>query len=338
MLKTPYLLFLGSGDNNLAIKTSRGIAYWNAKNCLGEFSAASSPLTLGLQKLSIKQAAQDGAKTFIIGLANAGGKISEDWITHIVTALEHKMDVASGLHQKLSDFEVIKKAAFKNNCQLHDLRHLPYDKEVGKGAPRSGKRMLMVGTDCSVGKMYTALVIAQEMKNQGFDATFRATGQTGIFIAGDGRCVDAVISDFISGVTEKLSPAGPENHWDIIEGQGSLFNPSFAGVTLGLIHGSQADHLVLCHEAGRQHIKDLPDYSMPSLQEAMAVNLQAARLTNPKAIFSGISLNGRLLSGHDAQILRTEIEDEFNLPCFDPVTTGSKKFVDYLRTQYQAHD
>ena len=161
----------------------------------------------------------------------------------------------------------------------------------GTGKKRSGKRVLTVGTDCAVGKKYTALAIEKEMRSRGVDADFRATGQTGIFISGRGIAVDSVVSDFVSGAAEWLSPAAAPQHWDVIEGQGSLFHPAYAGVTLGLIHGSQPDVMVLCHDLARTGIADYDGYAIPSYEACFEAYLAAARLTNPAARFAGVSLN-----------------------------------------------
>ena len=123
------------------------------------------------------------------------------------------------------------------------------------------------------------------------NATFRASGQTGIMIAGEGIPIDAVVADFVSGAAEMLSPENTQNHWDVIEGQGSLFHPGYAPVTLGLVHGSQPDAMVLCHFAGHEEIQEWPGFRIPPLDECMETYRSAARLTNPQARFVGISLN-----------------------------------------------
>ncbi len=329
-LKTPYHLFLGCGDNPLAIKTSRGIAEWNPDVCLAEIAGGDSPLTLGLPKMSVKEAAQNGAKTFVIGLANAGGFVDPEWEPYILEAIESGMDIASGLHRRLDEIPSIKEAAEKHGVTLHDIRHGYTDLKTGKGNKRTGKRILAVGTDCSVGKMYTTLAIEREMKAQGYNATFRATGQTGVMIVSSGICIDAVIADFISGGIEELCPDNTPDHWDVIEGQGSLYNPAFAGVSLGLLHGSQPDIIILCHEAGREHIKDLAHIPIPDLADCIELNLKHARLTNPDATLGGISLNCRNLSAEEGERQRAALQAKFNVPCFDPMITGVKAFVDQL--------
>ncbi|MES1152219.1 MAG: NAD-dependent epimerase/dehydratase family protein, partial [Dongia sp.] len=191
-------------------------------------------------------------------------------------------------------------------------------------------RLLAVGTDCSVGKMYTTLALERELKQRGAKADFRATGQTGIFIAGSGVSIDAVVSDFVSGAVEWLSPANHADHWDLVEGQGSLFHASYAGVSLGLLHGAQPDALVLCHEPTRQHMRGLPHYPLPALKECMAANLAAAKLTNPKVKFVGASINTRNLSDNEAKDYLAKVEQEIGLPTVDPIRTGVARIVDNL--------
>jgi uncharacterized NAD-dependent epimerase/dehydratase family protein len=218
------------------------------------------------------------------------------------------MDIAAGLHNRLADVPSLKADADRLGRSLFDVRHPSQSFEVATGAKRSGKRLLPVGTDCSCGKMYTALAIEKELRLRGIDADFRATGQTGILVAGSGVCVDAVVADFISGAVEWLSPEKDDHHWDVVEGQGSLFHPSFAGVTTGLTHGAQPDALVLCHEPTRTHMRGLPHFRIPGLEECIDANLRVAYLTNPNAHFVGVAVNTSKLGEQeaDAYLKRTE--------------------------------
>src|SRR5262249_32333711 len=149
------------------------------------------------------------------------------------------LDIISGLHAPLDTIEGLADIARQHGVTLHDIRRPRTSFPVGTGERRTGKRLLTVGTDCALGKKYTALAVAKAMRGRGVTADFRATGQTGIMISGAGIAVDAVVADSIAGAAEALSPDADPGHWDIIEGQGSLFHPSYAGVTLGLLHGSQ---------------------------------------------------------------------------------------------------
>ncbi len=273
----PYQLFLGDVTDPLSVKTARGIQYWRPEQCIAEIRLPGGSVSPGLEEMSVDQAALRGAKTLVLGTANAGGFLPEHWLPVIRAAIEAGMNVASGLHQRLGDIPGLTELANHHQVSLFDIRHTQTDLMVGNGKKRPGKRVLTVGTDCSVGKMYTSLTLEAAMRTQGMKADFRATGQTGIFIAGDGIAIDAVIADFIAGAAELLSPANTDDHWDIIEGQGSLFHPAYAGVSLGLLQGAQPDWLVMCHEMGRPHMRNLPHIPMVSPQDCVAANTLSIR-------------------------------------------------------------
>ncbi|MGO1118582.1 N-acetyltransferase DgcN [Rhodovibrionaceae bacterium A322] len=329
-IQHPYLLFLGDAPDQLAAKTAAGVAHWRPEWCLGQLRFDDCKADLGLTDMSLEEAWEAGARTLILGVANRGGLISEAWMAVLEKALIMGYDIASGLHNKLTEIPALAELAKVHGRLLVDVRHPTEDYPVASGKVRSGKRLLPVGTDCSVGKMYTALAVEAEMHKRGMKATFRATGQTGIFIAGEGVSVDAVVADFISGAVETICPANDEDHWDIVEGQGSLFHASYAGVTIGLIHGAQPDALVLCHEPSRPHMRGLPDYKLPELGLCMERNLQAAQLTNPDAKFVGISVNTSSMSEAEAADYLKGLSDQFGLPAVDPVRNGVASIVDQL--------
>ena len=326
-IAAPYLLFVGDATDELSIKMARGAADWCPENCIGEYQLPGCTASTGLEQMTIEQAAAAGAKSFVLGFANSGGFIDEKWLPDILTALDNGLDIVSGLHQKLSSFEQIKQKAAEMNCQLFDIRHPEQNFITGTGVKRAGKRLLTVGTDCSVGKMYTSLALTKEMKAQGLDADFRATGQSGILIARSGVAIDCVISDFIAGAAESLSPDGDENHWDIIEGQGSLSHAAFAGVSLGLLHGSQPDALVICHALNRHHMRGLPHTQVPSIKQTIELNLQAAKLTNPDAKVVGIAVNTSSVSVDESKAICQQLSEEFALPCVDPMRDGTAAIV-----------
>lgn len=322
-LSHPYLLFLGDAHDDLAAKTAAGIAQWRPEWCLGQLRLPGCQADLGLPDLTLEDAAARGVKTLVVGVVNRGGIIPDTWLDTLRAALAHGMDIASGLHKKLTDIPDLVLEAQARGRQLADVRHHSGPLRVGTGEPRTGRRLLTVGSDCSVGKMYTALALEAALKARGKAADFRATGQTGILIAGEGVSVDAVISDFISGATEQIAPAASDpEHWDLVEGQGSLFHPSYAGVSLGLLHGAQAEALVMCHEPRRPHMRGLPHQPLPDLADCIALNERCARLTCPTARVVGFALNTSKLSDAEADAEIKAIEDRFGLPCCDPVRTG----------------
>jgi uncharacterized NAD-dependent epimerase/dehydratase family protein len=330
MIQTPYLLFLGDAADPLAAKVAQGICDWRPENAIGQYRMPGCNADLGLQDMAISEAVAAGARTLVIGVANRGGVISKAWIEILQEALAQGMDIAAGLHNKLADVPELKADADRLGRQLFDVRHPTQTFDVAAGVKRPGKRLLPVGTDCSCGKMYTALALEKEMRERSMNADFRATGQTGILITGRGVSIDAVVADFISGAVEWLSPANDPDHWDLVEGQGSLFHASFAGVTMGLIHGAQPDALVLCHEPTRTHMRGLPTFPVPSLEDTMDAALRAARLTNPDAKFVGIAVNTSKMSEEEANAYLQTTEQKHGLVTVDPVRQGVARIVDQL--------
>lgn len=330
MIPPPYLLYLGDSQDELSVKTSRGVAYWRPELSLGEHRGPRCTVTLGLPQLGFAEAAAQGAKTMIVGVANAGGVLGAQIVADVVAALDAGLNVASGLHDRLADYPEIRAAAERRGGLLFDVREPPKKLPVGNGRPRAGRRLLTVGTDCSVGKMYTTLALERAMRARGITADFRATGQTGIFIAQSGVPVDAVIADFISGSVEWISPSRNDGGWDLIEGQGSLFHPSYAGVSLGLLHGAQPDAIVLCHEPGRPHMRGLPGRALPELEACLEANLNAATLTNPAVTAVGVALNTSAFGADEAQRLCEDATARLGLPCQDPVSMGVGQIIDRL--------
>ena len=332
-IEQPYLLFLGDAQDELAAKTAFGVYNWRPQACVGQVRLPGCVPRLDLPEMSMEQGVSAGAKTLMIGAANRGGVIAQSWEQSLIEALECGLDIANGLHVRVSDFPRVREAAERNNRRLHEARSAEGPYPVGNGEPRSGHRLLTVGTDCSVGKMYTSLALSAEMEKRGVHADFRATGQTGILIQGSGICIDAVVSDFLSGAVEQLCPANDADHWDIVEGQGSLFHPSFAGVSMGLLHGAQPDAIVLCHEPTRVHMRGLPHQPLPELSLCMEANLEAARLVSKDVRCVGIAVNTRDLSDDEAKKYLSGLEVTHGIPCVDPIRTGVTPIVDRLIDQ-----
>jgi uncharacterized NAD-dependent epimerase/dehydratase family protein len=318
-LPQPYLLFMGDATEAGFAKTALGLKDWAPERCIGEWHLPGGTVFTGLPELAPQQAYANGARAMLIGVAAVGGAIMPHWLPALVEALEAGLDLISGMHTRMADTPVLVATAARCGRRLYDVRTPPKNLPIGKGNKRSGRRVLTVGTDCALGKKYTALALTTALQARGFAVNFRATGQTGIMIAGAGIPIDAVVSDFVAGAAELLSPAADAAHWDIIEGQGSLFHPSFAGVSLGLLHGSQPDVLVLCHEAGRTHMLGLPDYQVPSLREAIELHLMLARRVNPAVRVAAVSLNTSHLSEAAALDAIKAVRDELGIPCADPL-------------------
>ena len=330
MIAQPYLLFLGDAPDPLAAKVAQGIRDWNPDAAAGQLRLPGCKADMRLPEMTIDEAVAAGVKTLVIGVANRGGIISETWKEVLREALEKGLDLASGLHNLLRDEKDLVEVAKANGRTLHDVRVPTVKYPIADGKKRKGKRCLAVGTDCSVGKMYTALAMEKEMTARGMKCSFRATGQTGILITGGGVPLDAVIADFMAGSIEWLTPDNEEDHWDLIEGQGSLFHISYSGVTLALIHGGQPDALVICHEPTREHMRGLPEYSMPSIEAVRDLALIMARMANPACEVIGISVNTAAMSEEEAVDYLENVEKQFGIPAVDPYRHGAKRLVDAL--------
>ncbi|MEN8831016.1 MAG: N-acetyltransferase DgcN [Pacificibacter sp.] len=330
MIQTPYLLFLGDAPDSLAAKVAQGIKDWRPEFAVGQLRMEGCKADMGLTDMSLVEAKAAGAKTLVIGVANRGGVISQAWKKVLIAALEEGFDLASGLHNLLTEEEDLVAVAKACGRELHDVRVPSVDYPIATGVKRTGKRCLAVGTDCSVGKMYTALAMDASMRKRGLKSSFRATGQTGILITGDGVPLDAVVADFMAGAVEYISPDNDADHWDLIEGQGSLFHVSYSGVTMALVHGGQPDALILCHEPTREHMRGLPGYDLPTLQALRDTALPLARVANPACEVVGISVNTQHLSEAEALTYLASVEAEMGLPAVDPFRQGADRLVDAL--------
>ena len=330
MIQTPYLLFLGDAPDQLAAKVAQGIRDWRPENVIGQIRMDGCKADVQSTDMDLATAKAAGAKTLVVGVANRGGTISSSWKRVLIEALEQGFDIASGLHNLLNEEADLVDVAQRHVRMIHDVRIPSVDYPIANGIKRSGKRCLAVGTDCSAGKMYTSLAMDKEMKARGLKSSFRATGQTGILVTGNGVPLDAVIADFMAGAVEWLTPDNDDDHWDHIEGQGSLFHVSYSGVTMALIHGGQPDALILSHEPTRTHMRGLPGYSLPTLEALRDTALPLARVANPKADVVGISVNTAALGEDEALQCLADIEKRMGLPTVDPFRQGAGRLCDAL--------
>ena len=328
-LPQPYLLFLGDVTDAVDAKTAFGLRDWAPGLCVGEFALPQATVTTGLPSLTPAAARQQGARSLVIGVAPDGGSIAPAWIPALLSALEAGLDLISGMHVRLEEIPLLEDTARRCDRRLINVRQPNRRFAVATGHKRTGRRLLTVGTDCALGKKYTALALSRAFRQRDVAVDFRATGQTGILIAGEGIAMDAVVADFVAGAAEALSPDAARDHWDVVEGQGSLFHPAYAGVALGLLHGTQPDVLVMCHDASRKFVHGLGGIALPSLEEAIALNLHHARLTNPAARCAGVSLNTAKLSAEESHRLLAKRSVDLGLPCADPMR-GGRTFEDLV--------
>jgi len=334
-LKAPYLILIGEEYDATYAKTGLGIIQWQPERVTGQLRFPGCTIDLGVPDMTIAEAAEAGVKSLVIGVAPVGGTVPEEWWQVMEKAALAGLDVVSGLHLKLADNPSLVAAAKETGARLVDVRVPPANLPVGTGIKRSGKRVLMVGSDCAIGKKYSALALNQAMRRAGMKSTFRASGQTGIMIAGQGIPIDAVVADFISGAAELLSPDNDADHWDVIEGQGSLFHPGYSGVSLGLLHGSQPDAFVVCHDATRTAVSGWEHYALPGIAECIELHQLAGQRTNPAICCVGISVNTSELPASEREAYLSKLSGETGLPCVDPLVEGCEVIVDYINQLFR---
>lgn len=321
---------LGDEQNPNFAKTGFGLVQWRPELIAGQLRFESSPIDLGVPDMTVLEAVQKNVGSLIIGVAPIGGIIPDTWWAVIEEAARVGIDIVSGLHIKLTDRKNLVEIAKESGANLIDIRTPPVSLPVGTGIKRPGKRLLTIGTDCASGKKYTALAIDKAMKKAGMNATFRATGQTGIMIAGEGIPIDAVKADFISGAAELVSPANEESHWDVIEGQGSLFHPGYSGVSLGLLTGSQPDAFIVCHDATRKTILGYDHFSLPTINECIDLCVIIGKRLNPDIKCVGISVNTSGLPKDKRAKYLADLQKEIGLPCIDPLIDGCDAIINQI--------
>lgn len=333
-IKPPYLIFVGGEGDSEYAKTGAGIAKWRPEVCLGQLGVDKNAADLGLPKMTVEEASKAGARSLLIGVASVGGGIADEWLDYLVEAASLGMDIVGGIHQTMEDVPRLHEAAVKSGAKLINVRIPPKNLPVGNGRKRTGMRLLTVGTDCAVGKKYTALTLEKEMIDRGMNAEFRASGQTGIMISGKGIPIDSVVVDFVTGAAELLSPDNSEDHWDIIEGQGGILHPGYGAVSTGLLIGSQPDAFVVCHEAKRTQIRGWADFPLPSIKDVIERTCLIGALTNPNIKCVGISINTSKLQMGERESYLKRLSDEYGLPCIDPLKEGAHDIVENLKQTF----
>jgi D-glutamate N-acetyltransferase len=269
----------------------------------------------------------------LVGVATQGGRFPPEWVEILRACVEHGIDVENGLHVFLSDDPELAALAVERGVELRDLRRPPagLSTATGENLAVDATIVLTVGSDCAIGKMTVSLELDLEARRRGIRSVFIPTGQTGMAIAGWGIAVDAVVSDFIAGATERLVVEGRERGGELlwVEGQGSLLHPVYSGVTLGLYHGSVPHLLVLCHEAGRTEIEGAGGgpHPIPPLRELVELHERLALPARPSRV-AAIALNTRELGEGEARAAVEAAEAETGLPADDPVRFGAAKLVD----------
>jgi uncharacterized NAD-dependent epimerase/dehydratase family protein len=324
----PFAVFLGDVAEETFAKTGLGLVQWCPEACVGQVRLPGCRVDAGVPDIPVAGLRAAGVRSLVIGAAQVGGRLAGPWLAALTGAAEAGIDIVSGLHTPLVSSPELAAAAARSGARLVEVRVPPAGLPVGTGRKRTGKRLLTVGTDCASGKKYTALALHQEFRRRGIPSDFRATGQTGIMIAGRGIPMDAVVSDFATGAAEVLTPAAAPDHWDLVEGQGALFHPGYLQVTVALLVGSQPDAFVVCHDPLRRTLTGWPDRPLPGIAEVIARTVDLGRLTNPAIRCVGIALITAKLDPAVRAATLARHADEFGLPCVDPLVDGTAPIVD----------
>ncbi|QCS43503.1 DUF1611 domain-containing protein [Natrinema versiforme] len=276
-----------------------------------------APIVAGMDDLE-----SDAVDTLLIGISPIGGEFDESWRDDVRTALEDGCDVISGLHYFLAEDEEFARLAAEHGCEIRDVRNPPADLSVADGVAGEvdAEVILTVGTDCSVGKMTTTMELARDARAAGHDAAVIPTGQTGIMIEGWGNPIDRVVSDFTAGaVEEMILEKGDQHDYLFVEGQGSIVHPAYSPVTLGILHGSMADKLVLCHEAGREEIHGYESFSLPSIPTYVDLYESIAAPVAESQIVAGAINTAGLADDAAARDAVEEYADTLGAPATDVI-------------------
>jgi len=323
-----------SGDPHFG-KTARGVIRYAPQDVvcvLDSQSEATEHEGFPLVR-TVDDALRFGPTTALVGVATQGGRFPPEWRALLEECIRAGLDVENGLHEFLTSDEELMRLAAKQGVELRDLRKAPPDLNVptGENLTHGSTSILMVGSDCAIGKMTVALELDREAKSRGIRSEFIPTGQTGIAIAGWGISVDAVVADFIAGAAEQLVLEGVRRGGDVlfVEGQGSLLHPAYSGVTLGLIHGSAPHAYVLCHKADETVVDGDERYPIPPLSELVDLHEKISLLSRPAKVLA-VALNTRDLDEESARRAIADTEAETGLPADDPVRFGAATLVDAL--------
>jgi uncharacterized NAD-dependent epimerase/dehydratase family protein len=330
----PFAVFFGDVTDEAMAKTGLGLIDWRRQDCVGQVRLPASTVKAEVPSLSIVEARAAGARSLVVGAAFIGGGVPDNWLPSLREAAAAGIHIVAGLHIRLASLPGLSEAAHAGGARLIDVRVPPPDLPIGTARKRTGRRVLTVGTDCAVGKKYAALALNQALRDVGADSTFRATGQTGILIAGGGMPIDAVVADFVVGAAEELSPDAAPDHWDVIEGQGSIFHPAYLQVTIGLLIGSQPDAFVVCHDPLRKHLTGWPAFAPPPIGDVIQRTIEIGKLTSPTIRCVGVALNTSRVPQKDRAALLQSYTESLGLPCVDPMIDGMRPVAERLTAEF----
>lgn len=253
-----------------------------------------------------------------LGAATVGGVLPPTFIDAINSALGKGLTVYNGLHTFLRDDPRFV-PLMKNGAKIVDVRRPPENLRVADGRIYDVQvpRVLVMGTDCAVGKRMTVVELVKEAKKRGINAGFVATGQTGCMLGPDaGAVIDRVPSDFCAGQVEQMVCDVADQGKDIIfiYGQASIMHPAYSGVSLSILHGSAPHAIILQHDPVRKQrtLFKNPAFKVAPIKEEIDL---IQRLGTGKVV--GIAINGK--NSQDIDKDTAAVAKQTGLPAVDPL-------------------
>lgn len=332
------IVILTDGQTNMHAKTAISVIRYRREEVVALFDRETAGRTSGELlsiggDLPIVGSLEDvpQADTLMIGIAPPGGHIPTPWRPILMDAVRRGMTILSGLHDFLCEDPEFTQAAAASGAALVDVRKSnERDVATHDSFDERCLRIHTVGNACSCGKMAVAIETQRELSRRGEDAKFVATGQTGIFIEGDGCAVDAVVADFIAGASERLVLANQHHEIVLIEGQGTLVDCRYSGVTLGLLHGCAPDGLIMCYRMGQEKVSAMLHYAMPPLAEIRRFYETATSFIH-RCEFIGIAVNGYGFSDGQTDAECERVSKELGLPACDIYRHGAGALADAVQ-------
>jgi len=280
----------------------------------------------------------DIVSCFIIGLAPDGGKLPDYALQSIVSALKSKLNIISGLHDFLSDDELLVSLAAKNNCELLDIRKPPNRQELhffsGKIKEVKCPKIAILGTDSAIGKRTTAWHLVHAFRENGFRVEMIGTGQTAWMQGAKYSIIlDSLVNDFVSGEIEHAVHEAWKNEKPdliIIEGQGSLLNPAYPG-GYEILAAGRPDYIVLQHAPKRKEYDGFPGYPIQNLKH----QIEAIEIISGKKVIA-ITVNHEGMAREDIRNECGKILKETGLPAFDTLEHGAVKLMELVKLRMKS--
>ncbi len=277
---------------------------------------------------------------FVVGLAPDGGRLPSSARADVARALQHGLNVDSGLHDFLGDDPELAGLAHGHGAVIRDVRKTPPREKLhffdGRINQVAAFKVAVLGTDSAVGKRTTAWLMVDAWRQAGRRSELVGTGQTA-WLQGARRSLimDSLINDFVAGEIEHaVWSCWSEDKAEIIvlEGQGSLMNPAYPG-GFELLAAGRPDVVIMQHAPTRLEYDGFPGHRMHDLP----TQIQAVELLSGKPVVA-VTLNHEGLKAEEIDPACEAITRETGLPAFDVLRDGAGRLIQHLAERLAAHD